>query len=352
MKFRNNIGGRVFIAGLLALSSALAGQQEIDVNRPYDANGWPKPIPVSISGFTGEVDGVLKTDLLFMGIENVSPERAQYLISGSNASRGEGRVVARITKNQILAKAYTGGSLRSQTHALADDIALAITGKKGIAQTKIAFKGETGRGNGEIYIADYDGHNPQAVTHDQTIVAAPCWSRHSTLFYASYKLGAAKIFSHQLTSGARKLLTPFPGSNISPAVSPDGSRLAMILSKGGSPDLYVSDSDGGNLKQLTSTREAESSPCWSPDGQTICYVSRERGPASMYTVSASGGAPRRVIPNDAATPTEPEWSPDGKWIAFTSLANSFQICIVRAQGGDAIVVGNGEDPSWAPNSRA
>jgi len=261
MKFRNNIGPRVFIAGLLALSSALAAQTDIDLNRPYDANGWPKPIPVSISGFTGEVDGVLKTDLLFMGIENVSPERAQYLISGSNASRVEGRVVARITKNQILAKAYTGGSLRSQTHALADDIALAITGKKGIAQTKIAFKGETGRGNGEIYIADYDGHNPQAVTHDQTIVAAPCWSRHSTLFYASYKLGAAKIFSHQLTSGARKLLTPFPGSNISPAVSPDGSRLAMILSKGGSPDLYVSDSDGGNLKQLTSTREAESSPC-------------------------------------------------------------------------------------------
>src|ERR1043166_308529 len=117
MKFRNNIGGRVFIAGLLALSSALAGQQEIDVNRPYDANGWPKPIPVSISGFTGEVDGVLKTDLLFMGIENVSPERAQYLISGSNASRVEGRVVARITKNQILAKAYTGGSLRAQTRS-------------------------------------------------------------------------------------------------------------------------------------------------------------------------------------------------------------------------------------------
>jgi len=352
MKFRNNIGPRVFIAGLLALSSALAAQTDIDLNRPYDANGWPKPIPVSISGFTGEVDGVLKTDLLFMGIENVSPERAQYLISGSNASRVEGRVVARITKNQILAKAYTGGSLRSQTHALADDIALAITGKKGIAQTKIAFKGETGRGNGEIYIADYDGHNPQAVTHDQTIVAAPCWSRHSTLFYASYKLGAAKIFSHQLTSGARKLLTPFPGSNISPAVSPDGSRLAMILSKGGSPDLYVSDSDGGNLKQLTSTREAESSPCWSPDGQTICYVSRERGPASMYTVSASGGAPRRVITNGAPNPTEPDWSPDGRWIAFTSLTGGFQICIVRAQGGDAIVIAPGEDPSWAPNSRA
>src|ERR1051325_11581334 len=185
MKFRINIGVRVFIAAFLALTSVVVAQPEIDLTKSHDANGWPRPVPVSISGFTGEVDGVLKTDLLFMGIENVSPEKAQYLISGSNASRVEGRVVARITKNQILAKAYTGGTLRSQTHALADDIALAITGKKGIAQTKIAFKAETGRGNGEIYIADYDGHNPQAVTHDQTIAAAPCWAGRATLYYAS-----------------------------------------------------------------------------------------------------------------------------------------------------------------------
>ena len=287
-----------------------------------------------------------------MGVANVSPDQAQFLISGSNAGRVEGRVVERINKNQILAKAYTGGSLRTQTHALADDIAVALTGKPGIAQTKMAFKGETGRGNSEIYIADYDGHNPQAVTHDGTIQAAPCWAGRSILYYCSYKLGNAKIFSHHLTTGARKLITPFPGSNISPAVSPDGSRLAMILSKGGSPDLYVSDREGGNLRQLTSTKAAESSPCWSPDGQTICYVSRERGPASLFAISASGGSPRRIQTIGAGTPTEPDWSPDGRWIAFTSLAGGFQICIVPAQGGEAIVIAPGEDPSWAPNSRA
>jgi TolB protein len=340
------------LAALFLLPLTGWSGERLSVTRDVDDLGFPKPIPVSISGFSGEVDGVLKNDLLFMGIQNVSPDAAKFLISGSNAGRVEGRVVEKINKQTILAKAYTGGALRSQTHALADDIALAITGKPGIAQTKIAFKAETGRGNGEIYIADYDGHSPQAVTHDQTIVAAPCWAGHATLYYASYKLGAAKIFSHQLTTGARKLITPFPGSNISPAASPNGSRLAMILSKSGSPDLYVSDRDGGNLKQLTFTKEAESSPCWSPDGQSICYVSRERGPASLYAISASGGAPRRIVTSGAPNPTEPDWSPDGRWIAFTSLTGGFQTCIVPAQGGDAIVVAPGEDPSWAPNSRA
>jgi TolB protein len=127
----------------------------------------------------------------------------------------------------------------------------------------------------------------------------------------------------------------------------------MILSKSGSPDLYVGSPDGSGLKQLTATREAESSPCWSPDGQTICYVSRDRGPASLYAISAGGGTPRRVLTNLAPNPTEPDWSPDGRWIVFTSQVSAgFNICIVPSQGGDAITLVPGEDPTWAPNSRA
>jgi TolB protein len=140
---------------------------------------------------------------------------------------------------------------------------------------------------------------------------------------------------------------------MSPSVSPDGSKVAMILSKGGSPDLYASDINGGSLVQLTKTREAESSPCWSPDGRTICYVSRDRGPANLYTISASGGSPQRIITAAAPTPSEPDWSPDGKWIAFTSLTRgTFRIFIIRPDGSQLTEVAEGEDPSWAPNSRA
>jgi TolB protein len=127
----------------------------------------------------------------------------------------------------------------------------------------------------------------------------------------------------------------------------------MILSRSGSPDLWVANIDGSGLKQLTSTREAESSPCWAPDNQTICFVSRERGPAALFRISASGGSPVRIPTPGAPSPTEPDWSPDGKWIAFTSLTGGFQIFIVRVSDGAVFgPFAQGEDPSWAPNSRA
>ncbi|MCI0748434.1 MAG: hypothetical protein L0Y58_23760 [Verrucomicrobia subdivision 3 bacterium] len=325
------------------------------MKREYDDLGFMKPIPVAISGFSGEVDSVLKNDLFFMGIINVPEPQAQYLVTGSNQSRVEGGVVDKVTRHPTMPrKAYTGGTLRSQTHALADDIAQALTQAPGIAQRKIAFKVHTGPGTKEIYIADYDGHNARSVTQDRVNIAAPCWSGRSMLFYSSYKLGSAAIFSHNLPTGARKAVARYGGSNISPAVSPDGSKLAMILSKGGSPDLYVSNPDGGNLRQLTSTREAESSPCWSPDGRTICYVSRERGGrASLFKISAAGGRAQAIPAPGAPTPSEPDWSPNGRWIAFTSLiGGTFRIFITGPEGGRVYEITEGEDPSWAPNSRA
>src|SRR5216110_1775210 len=124
----------------LNLSAPCTAQDRLVIDRPIDENGFLQPIPVSISGFSGEVDTVLKNDLLFMGIKNVSVAEAKYLISGSNAGRVEGRLVHKLTKDQLLAKAYTGSTQRSQAHALADDIAKLLTGLPGIAQTKISFK--------------------------------------------------------------------------------------------------------------------------------------------------------------------------------------------------------------------
>jgi TolB protein len=341
--------------GLAVMASATRAADPQDLGsiiRNVDSLGFMKPIPVAVIGFSGEVDSVLRFDLSFMGFEFVSPDKALFTIQKNNAA-GVGASISQVQYN----KSFTGNSTRQQTHALADDIAKTLTQKPGIAQTRIAFKARPhSYGDGEIFIADYDGFNAQPVTKDGTICAAPNWAGRNILFYMSHKLsGKPDILSHNLSTGARKAVARHPGMNSSAAVSPDGQRVAMILSKAGSPDLWVSDIDGGSLKQLTTTKEDESSPCWSPDGSKICFTSRQSGKAQLYTVSASGGAMQRISVAGAINLSEPDWSPDGKYIVFTANMGSFQICVVPMEGssrGTATALVAGEDPVWAPNSRA
>jgi TolB protein len=172
------------------------------------------------------------------------------------------------------------------------------------------------------------------------------------LCYNSYKSGFPDIYYHNLGSGSRRTLARYAGSNITPAVSPDGQRVAMILSKSGSPNLYIANLDGSGLKQLTNSKEGESSPCWSPDGSKLCFTSRASGRAALYTIAATGGQMQRLTTAGVSNTTEPDWSPDGKWIVFTAQMGVFQICVVPASGGEAKVLVGGADPCWAPNSRA
>jgi TolB protein len=263
----------------------------------------------------------------------------------------QGRVTDRFSKTSLLARSYTGASLRREAHAFADDIVFATRHAKGIALTKIAFKDEAPDGSGEIYVADFDGHNPQAVTHDGAIVAAPAWAPcRLALYYTSYKLGNPDIFYHDLTSGQRHAIARYSGLNSSAAVSPDGARVAMILSKGGSPNVYVCNADGTGLKKLTTTSE-DSSPCWSPDGQWICFATKINSWRRLAKVPAGGGEVQIVKTVGVSNPTEPDWSPDSKWIAFTSQMGEFDVCVVPAGGGNATILVRGEDPAWAPNSR-
>jgi TolB protein len=337
--------------GLLAAASlAYSESDELRIRREQAPPGNTPPIFVSMSGFTGDAAQVLHFDLYVQGFAFTNAAGAQYLISGSNTENLQGRVTDQITKTPILSKAYSGASLRRQAHAFTDDFLQALN-RKGIAQTKIAFRGDAGTSS-EIYISDFDGANAQAVTRDSSLVVAPCWvPSHLALYYTSYKLNHPDIFYHNLSTGTRKTFARYGGSNLSPAVSPDGTKIAMILSKDGWTDLYVCNSDGTGLLRLTKSPQDESSPCWSPDSKWICYAARDRERRTLTKIPATGGQSQVIHTAGTDSPTEPDWSPDGKWIAFTTLWRDFAICVVPAGGGQAAVLVEGEDPSWAPNSR-
>jgi TolB protein len=339
--------------GLLALTgNDTHGEDAVSVHKQIDALGLTKPIPVALSGFTGEAGEVLRFDLYVQGFSFVAPDAAQYLISGSDTGTVTGSVTDKFAHKVILSRSYNGSSVRRQAHALADDIMQAIQNKKGIGQSKIAFKLQSPGGNGEIYVADFDGFGAQAITADNAIVAKPAWVPGKlALYYTSYARSNPDIYSHSLSSGQRRVIANYSGLNTSAAVSPDGSKVAMVLSKSGSPNVWVCNADGTNLKRLTTGIE-DSSPCWSPNGDWICFAAKKDGRRRLAKIPAGGGTVQYLNTTGAPNPTEPDWSPDGKWIAFTEQPGGFDICVMPADGGmSPVVLVAGQNPSWSANSR-
>jgi len=340
---------KLFLIAILLGAGAVSGNADeppIEIHKPT-----AYVVPIAISDFQGEVDSVLKFDLSVLGMEITSPDKAAFLIGGSQNGRLEGRLTAAGATQPLWARAYAGGVARTQAHAFANDIVKEIRGTVPIFQGRIAFRQQEGNST-EIAVSDFDGYNAKVLTRDGTLVAGPSWIPGGReLLYTSWQGGGEEILVHNMSTGKRRVFANYPGANLSPEVSPDGQKAAMILSRGGSPNLWVCNLDGSGLKQLTSTRDEDSCPTWSPDGQEICFVCRS-GRAELQKVGANGGRARALrVAGVYGNMTSPDWSPDGKWIAFASGSRTFTICVVPAEGGDAQILVAGEDPCWAPNSR-
>jgi TolB protein len=344
----------LLLAGLImtAATSEAQSQPHLGMNETIRDLGITPPTPIALQGFTGEASEVLNFDLYVQGFKVVAPDAAQYVISGSNAGNISGSLTDNIAHKMLFSRTYNGASVRRQAHAFADDIVAEIRNLKPIGGTKIAYKAQTEGGSGEIYVADFDGYGAQQVTADGAIVARPAWvPGRMALYYTSYARGEPDIFYHSLSSGQRRVIAGYSGLNTSAAVSPDGSKVAMILSKSGSPNVWVCNADGSDLVRVTKGLE-DSSPCWSPNGDWICYAAKLGGRRALAKVPAGGGEPQRLSTAGVLNPTEPDWSPDGKWIAFTSQMGDFSICVMAADGSvPPVALVSGQNPSWSPNSR-
>ncbi len=70
--------------------------------------------------------------------------------------------------------------------------------------------------------------------------------------------------------------------------------------------------DGGEPRQVTDHPGSDQSPAWSPDGKWLVFQSLGRG-AGLWRIPASGGEAEPVAEGRAYRPS---WSPDGKEIYF------------------------------------
>jgi len=351
------------VFSLVCLLAVSAANAQVTV-----VKGFQKRL-VAVNGFTGgaTLTEVVRNDVRLSGYLGLSkdPAAAEFVQQGNVRSDGsvECFVTHVVTKKVFMSKAYPGSlNTRRLAHAISDDIVKAITGQRGVAQTRIAFILKRGRDK-ELAVMDYDGANPRQFSNDR-LCAHPRWAPDGTrIVYTSYWQVFPDVLEVNLLTGHRRVIARFPGLNSGAEYSPDGLRMALTWSKDGNPELYTIGVDGSGLRRLTNTRGAESSPAWSPDGRQIAFVSDERGSPQVYVIGRDGGEPGRLTVSPSYN-TEPSWSrpPAGSemrpMIAVTSrVGGKFQIGIVETmatgQGVRPVVAdeADNEDPSWSPNGR-
>jgi dipeptidyl aminopeptidase/acylaminoacyl peptidase len=193
--------------------------------------------------------------------------------------------------------------------------------------------------------------------------------------------------------------------------SPDGTALAYVTTRGGTPQVWIYRPATGAQRQLTTLSTGADGPIWSPTGREIAFVSqvypecsddacnarRAREAAArpsnariydhllyrhwntwddgtrshLFVVPAAGGAPRDLLAGkDYDTPLPPfggtadyAWSADGRELAFTTKVGRDQawstnsdIYLVPATGGEPVNVtagmpGGEQAPAFSADGR-
>ena len=171
--------------------------------------------------------------------------------------------------------------------------------------------------------------------------------------------GDREIYVMNSDGTGQTRLTKNAAMDTNPSWSPDGTKIAFssegFLTTGrrsGRTDIYVMNSDGGDLTRITYLTESAGGPSWSPDGTKIAFTYGDLDTA-IYVMNADGTSPTRLT-SAAFLTGSPSWSPDGAKIAFSSVANSdSEIFVINPDGTGLINLTNslGMDfsPSWSPD---
>ena len=246
--------------------------------------------------------------------------------------------------------------VRRQAHQLADEMVRLIAGETGIAQSRIVFVNRRGRNNADLYTCDADGQGIMQITHDNVAAVGPRWAPNGRdIYYTSFLKGYPAVY-RMVAGSERKALAALQGLNTGAAVAPDGSRVAIILSYQGNPELYSLSLGGGQLTRLTQTPHgAEASPCWSPDGRSIVYVSDIAKAPQLYIVDVATRKSRRLTYKGTEN-VNPDWNKKGRIVYATKRGGGYQIATVDPRVGEGSCelltpAGDYEHPSWAPDGR-
>lgn len=330
------------------------------------------------AAYLAELEKILKFDLDHNGLTKVTNAKAnQYSLKIKSKDKSI-TAEAQIPSSQlvkVIDPIPLSGDLRfdrRQIHLLADSICHALFNTKGIASTRLLYTLKMSGKASEVYECDYDGGNPRQLTHDGYCVT-PLYippkegAASGSFLYVSYKNGQPKIYIASLKDGKGRRFTTMRGNQLLPTVSLQRDKIAFINDITGNPDLFLqpfSSESGpiGKPQQIFSHgKSTQGSSTFSPDGTNIAFVSNKDGSPKIYVMPLPKAGTNikllkpKLISKANRESTAPSWSPDGTKLAYCASTDGIRQIWIYDFDKDAewqLTFGseNKENPTWAPNS--
>ncbi len=259
---------------------------------------------------------------------------AQYIMVGSITPAG-GRLQVQYglfnvaTEQQVLTGSVSGTveQLRDMAHYISDQSFEKLTGIKGAFSTRMLYvTAERFSVNNTRYTlqrSDYDGARAVTLLQSREPILSPRFAPDGKrIAYVSFEQKRPRIFIQHIDTGRREQLTNFEGLNGAPAWSPDGNRLAFVI--------YVMNLASRQISRVTSGQGINTEPFWGKDGSTIYFTSDRGGKPQIYKTNVNGGGAERVtfIGNYNAAP---KLSADEKTLVMIHRQDGFTNFRVAAQ---------------------
>jgi TolB protein len=243
---------------------------------------------------------------------------------------------------------------RFALHGVSDLVEQWAFGKRGIAQSRIAYVN-----NGELRIVDSDGAETRSITTGRGALS-PAWSSSggSVVFTVLGNAGTQVQELDVRTGRTRRVSQIKVGLNITPIYQPGGNAILYSQGTGNGTDLVLTGLDSVPPRKITLGRGTDNtSPSYSPDGHQIAFISGKSGAPQVYIMDADGSNVQLLTPYTAGVRSyraSPDWSPDGRAIAYEQQNGDFQIFMIDLRDRvpkQLTSEGENEDPSWAPDGR-
>ena len=315
-----------FLATLVFVATA---SHALEIHIP---DGWDSPTKVAVAPFggallpddpdpTGGVDlaGIIAFDLTRSGQFSLLPSDnmlsyptapdqvhfrdwrildMDYLVVGRAWAEASGAVsvvyhLFDVTSEREIASSRITASpdkLRDVAHRISDEVYEHITGIRGAFSTKLMYVlVENVASSSPTYhlkIADADGARARSVFRSREPLLSPSWARDaSRIAYVSFETGRSTIVVHDLATGERSHVAAFRGINGAPEFSPDGTKLAMSLSRDGNSEIYTLDLATRELRRITRRPTAiDTEPSWTADGGSLIFTSDRSGKPQIYRI--------------------------------------------------------------------